>query len=130
MPSSKLSAKTDWIDEEILDSTILTSCDSGISCMQSGLRQLFANWCTDRSDPASAIIAEQSAGLTSGTRRCDNVTPILRNLHWLPITCRIDFRLCCLLYKAIRRMTPSYISDLLQHHTTKRSLRLSKWHVF
>jgi len=41
------------------------------------------------------------------------VTPALRELHWLPVAERIQYKLCLLAHKSLLGHTPEYISDLL-----------------
>ena len=53
------------------------------------------------------------------------MTPILINLHWLPVEFRITFKVLLLVYKALHGLAPSYISDLLNFKTYSRSLRSS-----
>ena len=36
------------------------------------------------------------AKLVTGTRRRDHITPVLRQLHWLPVRQRVDFKLALL----------------------------------
>jgi len=43
----------------------------------------------------------------------DRVTPALRELHWLPVAERIQYKLCLLVHKSLLGHTPEYISDLL-----------------
>jgi len=43
----------------------------------------------------------------------DRVTPALRELHWLPVSERIQYKLCLLVHKSLLGHTPEYISDLL-----------------
>ena len=53
-----------------------------------------------------------AARIITGVRKYDHITPILRDeLHWLPVTQRITFRLCLTVYKALHGMTPSYIAE-------------------
>jgi len=44
----------------------------------------------------------------------DCVTPALRELHWLPVAERIQYKLCLLVHKSLLGYTPDYISDLLK----------------
>ena len=44
----------------------------------------------------------------------DHANPLLKDLHWLPIRQRIDFRVSSLVYKCLHNMAPSY---LIQHCT-------------
>ena len=41
------------------------------------------------------------------------ITPVLVDLHWLPIKYRIEFKIALLVYKALNEMSPIYISELL-----------------
>jgi len=43
----------------------------------------------------------------------DHVTPTLRELHWLPITERIQYKLCLLVHKMFVGHAPDYIASLL-----------------
>jgi len=43
----------------------------------------------------------------------DHVTPALRELHWLPITERIQYKLCLLVHKMFVGHAPDYIASLL-----------------
>ena len=42
-----------------------------------------------------------------------HVTPILRHLHWLPVTARISYKIACLCFNAIISSTPAFLSDLI-----------------
>jgi len=37
------------------------------------------------------------ARLVSGARRHDRITPVLQQLHWLPVLRRVDFKMTCTL---------------------------------
>ena len=43
----------------------------------------------------------------------DHITPALINLHWLPVTLRVQFKLLVFVYKSLHNQSPSYITDLL-----------------
>jgi len=49
-------------------------------------------------------------------RKCNHITPVLANLHWLPVTARIQFKIALLALKTLQTHQPSYIHDLLQQH--------------
>ena len=42
-----------------------------------------------------------------------HITPVLYELHWLPVQARIQFKILLLPFKAIHGLAPSYISNLL-----------------
>ena len=55
----------------------------------------------------------------------EHITPILRKLHWLPITQRIHFKILLITYKALNNLAPPYLTDLLHRHSPPRRLRSS-----
>ena len=56
------------------------------------------------------------------TKKFQHISPVLRNLHWLPVTKRIEFKILTITYKALNGMAPSYISDLRQVRHPNRNL--------
>ena len=58
-------------------------------------------------------------------RKHDHVTPLLKELHWLPVEQRIIFKILLLTFKALNNLCPSYVSDLLETYKPTRSLRSS-----
>ena len=43
----------------------------------------------------------------------ESVTDGLRQLHWLPVSCHIKFKLCCLMYYAYTGICPMYVTDIV-----------------
>ena len=58
-------------------------------------------------------------------RKYEHITPLLKELHWLPVEQRIVFKILLLTFKALHNLSPSYIRDLLQTYNPVRSLRSS-----
>ena len=50
---------------------------------------------------------------------------MLRSLHWLPVTQRIEFKTALLVYKSFHGLAPKYISDMLEPYEPSRALRTS-----
>ena len=50
-------------------------------------------------------------------------TPVLRDLHWLPVVKRCQFKILVFTYKSLKNEAPSYISDLLNWYQPNRPLR-------
>ena len=46
-----------------------------------------------------------------GTRRGDHISPVLRQLHWLPVQRRVDFKLACFVYSSSSGQAPPYLTD-------------------
>ncbi len=51
----------------------------------------------------------------------DHITPLLRTLHWLPVSFRTDFKVLLLVYKALNNLAPPYIRDFLSFYVPARS---------
>nr|XP_010777558.1 PREDICTED: uncharacterized protein LOC104952435 [Notothenia coriiceps] len=67
------------------------------------------------------IIQNSAARIITGTKASEHITPILIQLHWLPVQSRINFKNLLLTYKALHNLAPSYLADL-QEYTPSRSL--------
>ena len=53
------------------------------------------------------------------------MTPVLESLHWLPVECRIVYKIMLLTLKALHDFAPTYIKDLIFPYKPIRSLRSS-----
>ena len=53
----------------------------------------------------------------------DSATCILKQLHWLPVKQRIEFKILLITFKALKGVAPSYLQCLLQQYVPTRSLR-------
>ncbi len=70
-------------------------------------------------------VQNAAARTLTNTRKHDHISPILRNLHWLPIHRRIEYKLLMHTYKAFHEQGPQYLSELLVHYEPSRTLRSS-----
>ena len=70
-------------------------------------------------------IQNAAARLVSKSPKSCHITPVLRELHWLPVKDRITFKLLLLSFKALNGLAPIYISELLKPYDSSRSLRSS-----
>ena len=68
-------------------------------------------------------VQNAAARLITLSRKHEHITPILCNLHWLPINYRIIFKILLITYKALNNQEPSYVRDLLTPYTPSRQLR-------
>ena len=70
-------------------------------------------------------VQNAAARLITGTGKREHITPVLRELHWLPVRQRIDFKLAVLVYKALHGQLPRYMAKDCQLLTDigRRSLR-------
>jgi hypothetical protein len=70
-------------------------------------------------------VQNAAARLVTGARRRDHITPVLRELHWLPVRRRVDYKLAVLAFKSLQGSTPPYLADdcLLVTEAGRRQLR-------
>ena len=61
----------------------------------------------------------------SGSSKYDHITPVLKELHWLPIKERIQFKTLVITFKALNGQAPEYLSELLCRKVNTRLLRSS-----
>uniref|UniRef100_A0A8C6S4U4 Reverse transcriptase domain-containing protein n=1 Tax=Neogobius melanostomus TaxID=47308 RepID=A0A8C6S4U4_9GOBI len=71
------------------------------------------------------LVQNAAARIITHTPSINHITPVLQQLHWLPITHRIQYKILLLTFKAIHRLAPPYLTDLLHVSTPARSLRSS-----
>ena len=64
-----------------------------------------------------------AARLVFRSRKHDHITPILKQLHWLPMYSRIKYKILPLTFKTLHGLAPSYITEMLQPYRSSRSLR-------
>ena len=67
-------------------------------------------------------VQNAAARLLTRTGRREHITPVLKQLHWLPISRRIDFKLAVLMYQ-ISRGAPTYLQDRCRLASEVRSGR-------
>ena len=70
-------------------------------------------------------IQNSAARLVMLAKRRDHITPILKDLHWLPIKYRIQYKVLLITFKALNGTAPHYISELICSYTPSRCLRSS-----
>ena len=58
-------------------------------------------------------VLNAAARLIFSRRASEHTTPLLRDLHWLCVLERIQFRLCVLAYHCLHSTEPAYLADSL-----------------
>ncbi len=70
------------------------------------------------------VVQNNAARLVTRTSRRAHITPVLRDLHWLPVRQRVRHKMMCLTFSALHSSTaPVYLADLLQRQQHTRALR-------
>ena len=84
--------------EKLLNATITSSLDYCNSLMLSIPKELITQL---------QILQNNAARVITQWRKYDHITPVLIDLHWLPIKQRIDFKILLLTYKTLNGLTPA-----------------------
>jgi hypothetical protein len=63
------------------------------------------------------------AKLVTKRPRREHVTPLLMELHWLPVRQRIRFKICCIVWKCLHGEAPDYAKSLITVYNPARDLR-------
>ena len=68
-------------------------------------------------------VQNAAAKLIYRRNRSDRAEPPLKDLHWLPVNYRIEFKVLLLVYKCLKtkRKEPEYLKELLKEYTTSHS---------
>ena len=69
------------------------------------------------------MVQNSAARLLTGTKMREHITPVLAQLHWLPVKHRINFKILLFVFKARNGLAPEYIADLLSAPPASRVLR-------
>ena len=70
------------------------------------------DWCVWIADATATVCAERSR--STSVRRSEHTTPLLRELHWLKVPERIQYRLCVLTHRCLHGTAPPYLAETLQ----------------
>ena len=68
-------------------------------------------------------VQNNAARVITLTKKYDHITPVLKELHWLPVRKRIEFKILLLAYKCLHGTAPSYLRELLKEYVPPRTLR-------
>ena len=71
------------------------------------------------------LVQNRAARIVKRVKKYDHITPVLKELHWLPVKERIEYKTLLTTYKVIHDNEPAYLSDLLEVNKSGRHLRSS-----
>jgi hypothetical protein len=63
------------------------------------------------------------ARVVTGTKRRDHIRPVLRDLHWLPVAQRIEYKVALITHKVLSTGQPQYLRNLATEYKPTRQLR-------
>ena len=56
-------------------------------------------------------VQNAEARVVTWSRKFDHITPVLNELHWLPMAQPVRFKLALIVFKCLHGLTPSYLTD-------------------
>ena len=69
------------------------------------------------------LVQNSAARIITRIPFINHITPVLQQLHWLPVKLRMDFKILLHTIKAIHNLSPPYLSDVLHINTPSQTLR-------
>lgn len=72
-------------------------------------------------------IQNSAARIVTRTRKFDHISPVLLNLHWLPVRERIEYKILLFVFKCLSNNidSPAYLNNKINLYQPRRSLRSS-----
>ena len=71
------------------------------------------------------LVQNTLARVVAQKSRFDHITPVLSELHWLPVRHRINFKIAAITHTVLQSQQPSYLAALIPRYAPVRSLRSS-----
>ena len=68
------------------------------------------------------LVQNCAARLITKTPRTDHITDVRRSLHWLPVECRIKFKVLVYVFKCLNSLAPAYLTELVTVYQPSRNL--------
>ena len=68
-------------------------------------------------------VQNNAARIITIKRKFEHITQILKDLHWLPISDRITYKILVTTFKCLNGHSPGYLGDLLTNYILSRDLR-------
>ena len=65
----------------------------------------------------------ETARIVTKTAPREHITPVLRELHWLPVDRRIEYKILLYAYKALNGLAPEYLCNMVELYAPDRVLR-------
>ena len=69
------------------------------------------------------LVQNTAARIITKTSRYSHITPVLKELHWLPIKYYVQYKILLHTFKALNNQAPIYVTNMLQVYQPARTLR-------
>ena len=110
----------------------MPSCE----CLMNGLMMSRLDYCNalfygapEKSLDELQRLQNRAARILKLTPKFSHITPVLKDLHWLPVRQRIDYKIILMVFKCLNGYAPEYLSDLITPHAPSRALRTADLHL-
>ncbi len=74
-------------------------------------------------------IQNVAARIVTGCPKRQHIKPVLKELHWLPVKSRINYKILLLTFKALHGLAPQYLRDLITPYVPTRCLQSENQHL-
>ena len=64
-----------------------------------------------------------AADIVTCQKKTCHITPILMELHWLPVEFRIQYKVLLHVFRVLNSLSPGYLAGMLERHVPTHSLR-------
>ena len=83
----------------------------GVHLMLPGLLQLTVFGISDRLLSRLQSVQNAATRVVKGACQCDHITPVLWQLHWLPVRQCVVFKIAGLAHQSLVGLAPAYLAD-------------------
>ena len=95
-----------------------------VSHLMTRLLQWFAIWNPEIYFTSTLQSVQNSAArIVTKTARREHITPVLKELHWLPVDKIIEYKILLYAYKALNGLAPEYLCIMVESYAPDRVLR-------
>ena len=94
-----------------------------VSHLTTRLLQCFAIWNPKICSFYFAVCSNSAARIVTKTAPRGHITPVLKELHWLPVDRRIEYKILLYAYKALNGLAPEYLCNMVEPYAPDRVLR-------
>ena len=70
------------------------------------------------------LVHNMAARVVSLTGKYEHITPVLKDLHWLPVKQRINYKIILMTFKVLNNLAPDYLRELIHvFHPVNSNMR-------
>ena len=74
-------------------------------------------------------VQNTAARVIGNRRKFDHISDLMKELHWLPVQQRVEYKVLTTAYKVLHNGSPEYLRELLEWYKPCRTLRTQDHHL-